>query len=611
MSMIIQILNLILPIIQRNIYNYWGETDKIGRWIIFMLICGIGIGVFEFAQTTIRNSVNTKIQEELQLRLMRNGIECSNDIIKTRGAGAYLVSVYGDCEQIAAIISSTYIWTALLSVAEMAVLFAVTISWTPTFVIIVCSLYVITIMVIMICGRISKSEFKIFRAMLTKINPKVLEFLDHRLTVLGYMGIGRSEQILQKMFKERDKHVVKSCHASGISLLTISWCSLLGQIILLAISAYQIAMGQITVGDIVALISYMTLAFTPITAIKNVYDNYSHFGVLEERIHDCLDVRGKGMILSGEGYSFDRCTVSHQTEEAESPLFHNFSHRFCGVTGIVGLSGGGKTSLIKTMTGSLSPQEGKCCFGGKDVSDISNSMLLSFVRYFPQEPEIFDENLEYNITLGKRGITDKEYKKCLSEKMNEMRCAGEKLSIRKLINEEFKLVISEEEAVALQSDERVCIALAEHLMRKNYYIKEKYDCLIERLNLESLYGRKLGVNGTCISGGERSRVALARFLLPVGATFFIMDEPFSNVDIFTLKAGLDTFSEFQPCNDGIVISHNMQIIRELCEGIMVIEEGKICYGKSEEMENNNCFYRKLLEEYYRFNSNVDIDVLKK
>lgn len=56
---------------------------------------------------------------------------------------------------------------------------------------------------------------------------------------------------------------------------------------------------------------------------------------------------------------------------------------------------------------------------------------------------------------------------------------------------------------------------------------------------------------------------------------------------------------------------NMQIIRELCEGIMVIEEGKICYGKSEEMENNNCFYRKLLEEYYRFNSNVDIDVLKK
>lgn len=140
-----------------------------------------------------------------------------------------------------------------------------------------------------------------------------------------------------------------------------------------------------------------------------------------------------------------------------------------------------------------------------------------------------------------------------------------------------------------------------YLVNLDYYIGEKYDELIEELSLSKLNGRKLGARGSTISGGEKNKIALARFLLPENACFFILDEPFTNIDILSIKTCLKVFTKYKPSKCGIIVSHNLQVIHSLCEEIIVMEEGCApVVGKHTELANNNYLYNTLCKEYSEF-----------
>lgn len=228
----------------------------------------------------------------------------------------------------------------------------------------------------------------------------------------------------------------------------------------------------------------------------------------------------------------------------------HISKKFTGVNGIVGLSGAGKSSLIKMMTGTLHSNTGVCTFGNVNIENISLHSLLSVARCYPQSPEIFDENIEYNITFGKKAVSKTEFETLCQEKEQALRAKHWNTALYQEIYEKLGIAYTESQKRTHTCECKKLPSLpafAKFLISQDMYIQEKYAALCKSLGLENSTGRNLGTHGSNISGGEKNRIDLARFLLPEGAEFFILDGPFVNIDILSLKNCLEVFAKYKPC----------------------------------------------------------------
>lgn len=130
--------------------------------------------------------------------------------------------------------------------------------------------------------------------------------------------------------------------------------------------------------------------------------------------------------------------------------------------------------------------------------------------------------------------------------------------------------------------------------------KCRYLSIIDALELTKLDGRDLGFHGENISGGEMNKIALARLLLPFGNYFTILDEPFTNMDIFSVKHCLTAYQRFNGDAPGIIISHNLFLISQLCDEILVVENnGTVAIGSHQQLLSNNQLYKDLYEEHIK------------
>lgn len=608
-GLLLQGLSVLFPITQRNMLNSLGDQQALLRAIPVLAFCGLSIGVIQLMIARLRTKLNIGVQHDLQLKLIVNGIEESNSTIEMRGAGAYISTVYGDCEQLAGILSAQVVWAILLSAAQIVIVAVITLSWTYSFLVILVAAYAVVAVCIWIGNRISKPEFRKFREILMQINPKILESLENRLTTLGYANFSAARGGIDELFSRRDSHVLKSEMAVQVSSALVSWCALASQVALIIVSAYQMSAGKIELGDLVALISYMSISFTPVMTIKSSWEQLGRFSVLETRVHDNLHRQQKEVLTACPPYTFQRCTVTYQKDREERTVFKEFDRTLSGVTGLVGLSGAGKTSLIQTMLGKIVPKEGQCCIGEEPVTAYSFHTLLGFVRYYPQVPEVFDDTVEYNLTLGKHPLSREEFYGLVQKKQDEIKASVRTKRTRALVDEiKGKFGIEDRRAVEaglerVANDLRACLEYAVVLLNCDYYIREKYEELLRVLDLAKLEGRKLGMRGSAISGGEKHKIALARFLLPEGGGFFILDEPFSNIDILTLKSCVAVFQKYRPCRDGIIVSHDLHVIRGLSDSILLIEEGETpVTGRHEELLARSALYRRLSEEFDAFHN---------
>lgn len=601
------VLGILFPIFQRNTYNHIGEVDNLRPWIIALLGCGICMCIVALLQTKISSTLSTAIQQYLQLRLIKNGILYTNQTIEQRGAAAYMSTVYGDCEQISDIIASTNIWKSVLSIIEAITIVFITSSWSWLFIAIIVPTYLLCGAALIYFAKVSKQEFKLFREILTKINPRIMELIENRITVLGYMGISNCQACTKKMFDERDSHVVKSNFAIQISSTVLSLGLLISQVVFIAVSAIQLTNGKNSFGDVIASLAYLPLAFAPLTAIKTSYEQLSRFSILEQRLVPNLENKAICFPNNTKKYSFENCSINFK--DLKSPIFSKLTLSLSGVTGVVGVSGVGKTTLIKSMLGLIQPTEGLCQLWGVNSYDLSSALLLAGVRYLPQSPEIFDGSLFDNIALGRRGISQTEFELVQESYYNKLKnIRGNNLNQADIaqILETLGIPLNDDSFNKFNSailNDNICRLLSSFIVNQQFYISSKYNRIIKELQLEKLAGRPFGVRGSDVSGGEKNRVALARFLLPENTQFFILDEPFANVDIITLKTCLGAFINFKPCNDGMIVSHNLEVIRRLSDTVVVFDTSceSPVIGKHEDLIRSNTFYHSLNNEYRDFN----------
>lgn len=202
--------------------------------------------------------------------------------------------------------------------------------------------------------------------------------------------------------------------------------------------------------------------------------------------------------------------------------------------GLVGKSGGGKSTLTQLLLRYMDIQDGEILIDGQNIAEVTQNSLRSQISYVPQDPYLFHRSLRENITYGKENATDAELATAITK-------AHAKEFVDKLPN-----------------------------------------------GLDTIVGER----GVKLSGGQRQRVAIARAILK-DAPILILDEATSALDSESEKLIQAALENLMKNRTSIVIAHRLSTIAKL-DRIIVLNDGKIVEdGTHAELLKANGTYAKL------------------
>jgi len=202
--------------------------------------------------------------------------------------------------------------------------------------------------------------------------------------------------------------------------------------------------------------------------------------------------------------------------------------------GLVGPSGGGKTTLTGLLLRFMDIEKGRILIDGQDITDIRQVDLRSTISYVPQEPLLFHRSLRENIRYGDLEASDEAV-----------------------------------EGVA-------------KLAHAHDFIKE----------LPEGYKTLVGERGIKLSGGQRQRIAIARAMLK-NAPILLLDEATSALDSESEVLIQDALWKLMEGRTAIVIAHRLSTIQKM-DRIVVLEKGKIVeQGSHKELLRAGGTYAKL------------------
>lgn len=207
--------------------------------------------------------------------------------------------------------------------------------------------------------------------------------------------------------------------------------------------------------------------------------------------------------------------------------------------GLVGPSGGGKSTLVSLIPRFFDPWAGKILLDGIDLRDVTLASLRSQISIVLQEPFLMPLTVAENIAYGRPGA-------------------------------------SREQIV-----EAAVAASAEGFIRR---LPEGFDTV-------------LGERGSTLSGGERQRLAIARALLK-DAPVLILDEPTSALDVETESLLLTALQRLMEGRTTFLIAHRLSTIRH-ANRIVVLEQGHIIeVGDHDELLARDGCYRRFYERQF-------------
>jgi ATP-binding cassette subfamily B protein len=264
---------------------------------------------------------------------------------------------------------------------------------------------------------------------------------------------------------------------------------------------------------------FIDQVYTPVAIFNVLYVDYKLNRVTYSRFEEFLnapedinlDIGREVKTLEGD-IEFKNVTFDYGNSRLLSNV--SFFVKQGSTVAIVGLSGSGKSTIIKLMLGLLKKKYGNILFDGIDIDVIKLNSLYDHISYISQEAPIFDTTIRRNIDFD-----------------SEM------------------------------SDERVYEILGKvHLKEKVLSFPNQLDSMV-------------GERGMKLSGGERQRLAFGR-IIAQQRNVVILDEPVSALDNITEKSIMDGILKMFTDKTLIIIAHRLHFIKDV-DKILLVKDGEI------------------------------------
>ncbi|ETT54663.1 ABC transporter ATP-binding protein [Paenibacillus sp. FSL R7-269] len=327
--------------------------------------------------------------------------------------------------------------------------------------------------------------------------------------------IGRLNKAAQQIIRQSAK--LQMIHESFFALFELFITVI--KVVVLLYGVKNVVSGQASVGVMVALFMFIEKIYTPIAIFNVLFVGYKLNRVTYQRFEAFLNApedrnleQGKALAQLEGSIEFKDVSFSYGEVQVLDRL--SFSVAPGTSVALVGLSGSGKSTVIKLITGLLKKSGGQLLVDGTDIDELSLDSYYDHISYLSQDSPIFDTTIRGNMV--------------------------------------FEQDVPDEELYAVLD---------------KVHLKEKVLELPEKLET------RVGERGLKLSGGERQRLAFARAILQK-RNLIILDEPVSALDNITERSLMETvFAEFRH-KTVIIIAHRLNFISGV-DQILVMEQGRL------------------------------------
>lgn len=529
--------------------NYIEVKDVVGLIVISLGLVGINvIGMYASRLSTYQmnkttHSILHTIRQELYVHIQKLSFSFFDD----RPVGKILARVVGDVNSLSELFSksvTTVIPQALNLIAIGVILFVMNAKLAIVSIIILPVLAVV-VSTIMVKAR---AKWQVFRQKRSNLNGFTHESFSGIKIIQNFTFEGETTKKFEKAVGE-----VRDGFLSAVKYNDWLWSFIdmsfgISSIIVFWYGAILTIRGEVSIGTIIAFISYTSMFWRPIINIASYYNTLVTNFAAAERIFEIMDV--VPTIDEMEG-SEDMPTIKGSVEfknvsfeyEKDVQVLHNvnFKIRPGENIALVGPTGAGKTTITSLISRFYDATEGKVLIDGKDVSKVNLYSLRSQMGIMLQDTFLFSTSIKENIRYGKLDATDEEI-----------------------------------------------IAAAKAVNAHEFIMK-----------LEKGYDTEVNERGSRLSVGQRQLISFARALL-ANPRILILDEATSNIDTATEILVQKGINKLLHGRTSFVIAHRLSTIRD-CDKIMVVDNGEIVEsGTHEELLKLKGFYYNLYMAQYSF-----------
>lgn len=378
----------------------------------------------------------------------------------------------------------------------------------------------------------------------TRVTARLADIIANTLTIRSFARSREETEQFSRLTQERSDLRFRSMLFGDFIRIFKGVNMVILNVLILWLSVRFSLQGTLSVGSVVLIQFYLFQLLSQLWNFGRFMDR------LEESLADASEMTEiimlphevvdpekpeKSHISEGE-ITFQGVTFHYSEAKHQEALFRNLDLNIKQgqKIGLVGPSGGGKTTFTKLLLRFMDIDGGEILIDGQNIAKLRQEDLRQSIAYVPQEPLLFHRSIYENIAYGNPKATKKDVIKAAKD---------------------------------AHADEFIQL------------LDKKYDTIV-------------GERGVKLSGGQRQRVAIARAMLKK-APIIVLDEATSSLDSVSEKLITSALDRLMAKRTTIVIAHRLSTIRKM-DRILVMEDGNIIEdGTHQRLLKQKGLYAKL------------------
>ena len=364
-------------------------------------------------------------------------------------------------------------------------------------------------------------------------------------TVKYFSAEGRERERYGRAAGAYAEAAIKSENSLG--LLNITQALIMNALMLFALgfTVWQWSKGRLSVGDLVAVQTYLTQLFRPLDMLGMVYrtirqgliDMAAMFKLIDTEIEVADAPGAPALVIRRPTVAFEDVVFGY---EPDRTILHGLSFEVPagGHYAIVGPSGAGKSTIARLLFRFYDPWAGRVTIDGQDISLVTQDSLRAAIGIVPQDSVLFNDTIGYNIAYGRP---------------HALGPAGH--------------------------DDIVRAAQGAAILPLIQSLPQGFDT-------------EVGERGLKLSGGEKQRVAIARTLVK-DPPILLLDEATSALDSRTEQDILATLHRVSEHRTSLSIAHRLSTVAD-ADRILVLDAGKLAEsGRHTELLRRGGLYAEM------------------